>query len=343
MAQSTWVRDNALYFPYINVHYDAWFGRILLYWDKVGSVVPEDYLYNPGKLEPVMKDLVSAGLVEQIVPATYAHKIENLTEPFLSYVVKQSEAMRQRRQRDMFTRRLGTTSLHIEKLGSISHELVRLGVARKERYPWFEVEDWAADAFMFFLTSMLGELDDIEAVPVTNEQGARKVARSVTRRRNMLIQQAVNAREDLLQALLPAPAHAPEVRELYDFKERYGHLLRRFRRGIEAVSIELANIDNPTLRQERARLFREDFEDQIAELSGAMRHSWTDLAFCRILPITGTGLGLAAVSGQPEIAFAAASASLLNAVYAALRTTRPQMAPDHPLAYVAHARTAFVG
>jgi len=33
---------NALYFPYIKVPKSAWFTRILLYWDKVGAIIPSD-------------------------------------------------------------------------------------------------------------------------------------------------------------------------------------------------------------------------------------------------------------------------------------------------------------
>ncbi len=35
--------NNVLYFPYISVPSSVWFTRMLLYWDKVGSIVPRDY------------------------------------------------------------------------------------------------------------------------------------------------------------------------------------------------------------------------------------------------------------------------------------------------------------
>jgi hypothetical protein len=92
------------------------------------------------------------------------------------------------------------------------------------------VEEWAADAFMFFLTSMLGELESIDAVPVTNEKGALSFAQGTPMRRTAHMLRAVTAREDLLEALLPAPAHAPDVRELLAFKERHSPLMRGFRR-----------------------------------------------------------------------------------------------------------------
>ena len=94
LAETNVVRDNAIYFPYISVPYDAWLVRILLYWDKVCSVVPEDHLQDPGRLEPVMRDLVSAVLVEQLVPVKYAGEIEGLVEPFHAYVKKDSRRAR---------------------------------------------------------------------------------------------------------------------------------------------------------------------------------------------------------------------------------------------------------
>lgn len=63
------MRNNALYFPYISVPDEKWTIKTLLYWDKLSSIVPMDYIGEPEQLSPFMRELVHGNLVEQIFPA----------------------------------------------------------------------------------------------------------------------------------------------------------------------------------------------------------------------------------------------------------------------------------
>jgi hypothetical protein len=36
--------DAVIYFPYIRVPDNEWFTRVLLYWDQLGTIVPEELL-----------------------------------------------------------------------------------------------------------------------------------------------------------------------------------------------------------------------------------------------------------------------------------------------------------
>ena len=60
-----------LYLPYISVPESAWFTRVLLYWDEVGSIVPSAYEVDLSRLTPYMQELVHAELVRPIVHARY--------------------------------------------------------------------------------------------------------------------------------------------------------------------------------------------------------------------------------------------------------------------------------
>ena len=62
--------SRVLYFPYISVPQTAWFSRVLLYWDEVGSIVPSPLANDLRQVSPYMGELVSAGLVRPIIPGT---------------------------------------------------------------------------------------------------------------------------------------------------------------------------------------------------------------------------------------------------------------------------------
>ena len=344
MVGGTSIRDNALYFPYINVPYTAWFSRILLYWDKVGSIVPTEYLNRPVELQPEMRELVEAGAVEQVTTMAYAHEIEELSESFISYVQGRLETLRQQPAARASLRKSKPVSLHIEKMGSISSELIGLGVAHEERYPWFTVDSWVANDFMFFLASMLGDLKEVNAVPVTNEDGFRSISSEVPNNLSSYSRQLAATRGTMLKALLPAPNHPVDVLDLLRFKARHGDLLLRFRRELEDESANVAELQDPTERARRVRSLNEKFEEQIEEITQAMRHRWADLALRKMLPIlTPLAWPASVAAGHPQIAQeATTSASVLTAVVNALY--QPPNFRDQkkqPLAYVAFARQAF--
>lgn len=71
------MKDKLLYFPYINVPYNAWVVRNLIYWDEIGAIVPRDYINEPNRLEREMREMVSAQLIRQVIPDNYIYRNEN--------------------------------------------------------------------------------------------------------------------------------------------------------------------------------------------------------------------------------------------------------------------------
>jgi hypothetical protein len=76
--------DKILYFPSISIPKSRWLMGALFYWDKVGSIVPLDFLDRPNMLDKHMRELVEAGLIEQVVPEQYLGSIPNFERIDLS-------------------------------------------------------------------------------------------------------------------------------------------------------------------------------------------------------------------------------------------------------------------
>src|SRR5262249_48314870 len=77
-TRSPLAMDRVLYFPYINVPRSEWFTRVLLYWDSIGCILPEESQpyergrvrqhHHPDRSWEFTQELLSEGLLEPIYP-----------------------------------------------------------------------------------------------------------------------------------------------------------------------------------------------------------------------------------------------------------------------------------
>ena len=340
------MRDNALYFPYINAPNSEWFFKILLYWEKVSSIVPSGYIYNPQKLEPQMREFVSAELVHQVFPAELLYGNERFENSFISFVNSRLRLRQANNRPGQGVRR--TQPIHIEKLGKLGDELVRLGVARARNYPWFDVDEWVGDAFMAYLASVLGSYPEVNAAPVTNRIQSFQVLgglRPTYAQKSPFPQARRAAREIMIKNLLPTPKGELKIQDIVDFKSRYGHLLPRLRNLVENRCIQIAQITDLEARQDQIELFLQEFEVEIGEITEAMKRKWSNVIFKTLVPLlTGVAAVTSGVAGAPEIQSTATtlagSGTLLTAIQQAIGRNDSHLS-DRPIAYAAHARLIF--
>lgn len=320
------MRDNALYFPYINIPESPWLIRTLLYWDKMCSIVPYDYIANPGLLTPEMRNLVSAELVEQIMPGQYVFEIPNFEEPFLRYVEQ------------WMTKRDGNfgakfSSVHVEKLGNLEYGLRNLNIIDNIEYPWFKLPTPIANAFMAYLASVLGKLPDINATPLTDTEERGRILRTGRR---------TKFRRILLSKILPVPedTSAINIDSIIEFNQNYGNRASKFRERIEYECIGLANIENQEDQYEQATYVAKKMEAEVSEIEEAMKSRWSKVSFATMVPLLGAGAASAAVDfyTQPTAATGAVL-SLGAAVYQAFGAEADfSEMLERPLAYVALAK-----
>jgi hypothetical protein len=79
------VTDSALYFPYIEVPERPSLTRVLLYWDRLGTIAPPPVdPEEPQLLSKRMRQLVDSGLVETVEPDRYFRRMDGFAEGFLA-------------------------------------------------------------------------------------------------------------------------------------------------------------------------------------------------------------------------------------------------------------------
>ncbi|PVX82418.1 DUF6236 family protein [Paraburkholderia unamae] len=330
------MRNNALYFPFISVPNTAWTIRTLLYWDKLSSIVPLEYNYRRRELAPFMRELLSADLVTAVSPAAHLYRLGDFESAFIQLL--EDRLKRQRLSQVPLVRT--RVDIHIEKLAGIAEFLVERGLAARNGASWYSVDTPVANLFMTYLAVCLGNLDDVDAEPVTNLWEYAQWFGHGTASRRGKAPQHQQARHQILTCLLPIPDERVTLSELVDFKEKHGSLLPALRIKIESQSAVIANLPDPEDRADATLAFINDCQLQVDELRDAMRFSWKRLVFGALAPLSGTGMQWASTPPDTVMAFSGGAVSFAGAVYAAFSSIGglSDVQKKQPLAYIAHAR-----
>lgn len=342
--------DNAIYFPYINVPNTDWFFRVLLYWDRVQSIVPHDYVYDLTKLEPHMKGLVESELVEPLLPMNYVHKIPHFSEAFLRYVDGRIALEASKENNEAFFVSDHMQLLHIEKLQNIAEELQRRGLAIPTRYPWYGVAPWVADAFMAYLAAALGRLEDINADPVTNNAESFLLFNKSAQSKEAVLarKRRSETRQIILSNIFPAPRQTIPLNEIINFKKKHGDVLRGFRGVVEKKCIELAIIEDDVLRQEQITHTLREMQQEMDDIARLFRQRWKHITLGSLVPLLAVATSVGTVSATqewPALASGVATIGITLAatVYQAFSNKQQREATfKKPLAYATFARQSFV-
>ncbi|MBI1939858.1 MAG: hypothetical protein HYS25_17255 [Ignavibacteriales bacterium] len=262
--------NKILYFPYINVPDTAWFSRMLLYWDEVGSIIPYDFIDDPDKLSGHTRELIKEGLIQQVIPGQFLWKIPNFRESFTNYLTQLHSSILEKRKRSFIDRSM--FKIHIEKMDGIEIDLVQLKLAERIDYSWYYVEKDTAIEFMSYLAATLGKLSELDFAPTTDDVSYlnKFISSSVSIPTERKLEEL---RLEVLNEILPAPNHSLTAFEIKHFKDTYYGDLKMFRNSIERELITIADISDPELKKRRINLFKEESADQIELIIEAMRKS----------------------------------------------------------------------
>ncbi len=312
-ANDQTMTNNVLYYPYIRVPQNAWFLRVLLYWDSVGSIVPYSYLHNPQKLGKYMRELVAEGLVKQIIPSDHIHKIPHFSEVFIDTATQYKSKLE---RNNMALDDLPTSRIHIDKLDSIGDELCDMKLAKLDKYPWFLVKSDLANMFMAYLAGTLSCLPEIKSRPITDTIQQLNIYHTLRTDRNII-----------LDKLLPSPQRNLTALEIAQFKSKNQKYLAKFRNKIELFIIEASAITNEEMRKEMVGRFISGSKDDIDNIVSAMEsQGWVDIIFGSLLSYGGAGLTyLEAIKSANLLGAIAAAFGVgmaINTTFQEIRSTR---------------------
>jgi hypothetical protein len=319
--------DNLLYYPYINVPRTDWTLRTLIYYNQVGSIVPQSYFYEPDKYDRFMRELVQNELVITINPMDVLDRPWEISRPFIDYVNSEEFMIRQRREHfqrgrtgliheDKF--RFKGPRIHVDKFdGEIFYQLEQAGLAKRKDYEWYVVEQKTANDLMSFLASVIG--GKLNFLPTTDVQ-VRNVAFTNSSKNVYKTKTKENIRREvILKELIPFPEQI-DLMQLKKFKEKHIDLLDRFKNKVELIVLD-------SKLEEESQLFKETIKDlnyDKEELSAKMNESkFGQLMFGTVCGITGAVIGLAAAGTTGALVGSlSALPSFANAIHSAMQIER---------------------
>ena len=339
------MKDKLLYFPYINVPYNAWVVRNLIYWDEIGAIVPRDYINEPNRLEREMREMVSAQLIRQVIPDNYIYKNENrFANAFIELIKKYK--IPERTKNSKFGAEY-SSKIHVDKFGyQIIEFLKENNLAKQIDYPWYIIETVTANLFMAYLAAYLANEDDLDMTPMTDAAAKLAVfAEDYPIGALRELSYLENMRLELLNDFFPMPSTTIRINEIISFKERYGEFSKNFRQELESKIKEISFIESKEERSWKLNELKRTSADKIKELESRMKErNWGKILFGTLC-----GLGSAAIPGVRAIVTHDISGAieavpgLLGAIYSVYegRSDKQKAIIESPLAYASYVKKTF--
>jgi hypothetical protein len=334
--------DSVLYFPTIRPPENEWFSRVLLYWNRVGTILPEQYSRDHAFLRPYTSSLIDAGLLTPIAPDTsvWQSGANSYFTAFLGLV--DSDPLGVERtppdQREW-------ARVHLDKTGTgLALALRERQLARNPEGPehaaWIDVERHTADLLMAFLASIVGKDEKVAMDPITDSEAAMAAFTTLPEEERQIGAELEPIRYALLRDILPGPAAGIEPGRLAEFKSDHDRLLTGFRNRVEKKAIECAQVADPRLRDAMVDQVRRELALEIEEIERRMSERQWPLAARGALGVAVAALAIAdlAVAGGTLLALVGSSLGLAGSVDAAFQGVRRRDVLKEPLAYAALAR-----
>jgi Family of unknown function (DUF6236) len=326
------VERQALYYPYIRVPEAAWFTRVLLYWDQVGTILPESLEDRDSVVGEYTAALLDAGLVEPVRPAEYLAGIPDYAERFFEIVDADPE-IQAMRDAPLDQARVGL--IHEEKL---TEEMfygldARRLAERSGEGMWWNVEARTAGIYMAYLATALGALEALRMDPVSDSTSYFVSAPETP------VARAEALRLGFLDEILPGPERPVPARDLIGFKEQWSEELNAFRTLVESELLRIALIEDAEARTREKALTEERLRREIDDVASAMsRRRWPQIVFGTVAGLASVATTAIAAAGTGGAALAFAAPGVISGAYAAVRGLPRDRLPDSPLAFAATAQ-----
>jgi hypothetical protein len=300
--------NKLLYFPYINLPKTSWTVRTLLYYDNIGSIVPNNYFYEPERnYEPFMLELVRNELVIPIDPIQTLENPWEMSRPFLDFLQNPYFRLNNRIQAFLNGRE---SRIHAQKFDSeIFYSLEQIGLARKVDGNWYMVETSTSEYLMKYLATIIST--KLEMLPTTDS-----FKRSIMSRK---FGNQNKKRETILSRLIPFPEEI-NLNKLLKFKDKHSDLLKSFKNKVEQIVLNENIIEGTELFKEKI----EELEINKNELSAKMNESqFKNIFFGSVCGVIGATTGFASTENTTG-ALIGALPGFANAIHSALKIEKAE-------------------
>lgn len=269
--------ETILYYPHIELPTaSAWIRRALLYWDKVGSIVPPVYDFAGGMKEQVSADhrfLMDEGLFIPVDPSPLLYH-QQTAEPFIEELEWSVNArMQYSRQRDEGEGTDPLTSNYVpiyrEKTSdAVLQRLQEGNLVRRSTDPNLLLfrKDIAA-IYMSLLAKHVAAMPQNNMIPATNKSEQIRLAFNNWRTRGELEE----VRSLTFTDLIPIPSPDTSIEEILRFKRAHSNELLAFRHEKARLERRIAELANPNAIHDELASIKREVELAIGNLQSAFK------------------------------------------------------------------------
>lgn len=292
-----------LYYPHIYQISDSWLRQALLYWDEIGSIVPQSYekekpygnelaflkdegIFRPFRTELVHRERECADFLNEITDIV-------LSAEFQTIAGKASE-------------RVFNYDIYREKVNhDIFWILKEAGLAREKNSKWFEFEYHTGLLYMSLLAKYLAS-KNTEASTICGTDSADYEKLNFGAKSNSESVEGVKLK---FLEMLPVPAANVSFRDIVEFKKKRAEELLDFRKVILDVQAKLRDCKttesatriladfSDEMKGEQLKLKRLLDENRISVIAGTIETISKVKAADWIAGVLSSGLSLVATFG----------------------------------------------
>jgi len=370
--------NDALYYPWIDIHDEAWLKSSVLYWDSVRTIVPES-IANPYESD-AGRALQDAGFLMPLRVISEMPEVEALADDVLTFLASEEGVellldsgdgcrhyIHPQKLPYMLRELEGMSRLHPEKLPhEIRHALRRLGMHQDG--DWFRVDGVFAKYYMTLLATRLAERLGHALVTELPAADRLAVAARLDGQMQSLVPwrsysrqwreyEALGPRQIMPRHLAPGLlAHlaidrigiCPDtpIDDLIDFKEKHRDELSLFRNAIQSLASSVESDDSvEALRARIQSLYDGQVRPAVSNLQKALdgrRIKWLSEGLLKVAFLSAGSSSMLVASGMavPTALLVGAGVSLV-ASGIMYNVDRQQSLAESPFAYLVSMQRAL--
>lgn len=260
--------NTILYYPKIAIPDGAWLRQALLYWDRIGSIIPRE-IDRAGHDLQDLHTLYELNVYRSYNPEDFITGDQRLRIEFEQEFIQISKKPSFWRRLPPPEARRFDSPIHIAKITDKLSEYIqskRLAILRDRYDSWYQFERSAALLYMALLAKYMADSAEETTIPGT-DFGLFKDFIFQTERRNF----SASCFELTLQDVLPVPSQDTPLEKILEFKAKRRDELISFREVIWGIQNELKNSQEVSQIRDIASRYSDLINTRVSDLSKTMQ------------------------------------------------------------------------
>ena len=260
--------NTILYYPKIAIPDGAWLRQALLYWDRIGSIIPRELDRADQDIQD-LHTLYELNVYRSYNPENFIAGDQRLRIEFEQEFIHISKKPSFWKRLPPPESRRFDSPIHIAKITNNLSEYIQskgLAILRDRYDSWYQFERSAAWLYMSLLAKYIADSAEETTIPGT-DFGLFKDFIFQTEKRNF----SASCFELTLQDILPVPSQDTPLEKILEFKTKRMDELISFREVIWDIQNELKNSQEVSQIRDIASRYSDLINTRVSDLSKTMQ------------------------------------------------------------------------